>query len=361
MTEIHYDVPEIYRGTYFEAPYLAVKKRWDSISKPLDGLGDFEDLICRIGALQGTDRPHCAAPGIMVMCADNGIVDEGVAQCDRSVTLNVAKSIVDGVSTVNMMAKPLGVDVLAYNVGIDASPEEAAGIPTLSREHEPKCTKNFLKEPAMTEEEYFSVQVGSGLAAMNFCKNHDLVIIGEMGIGNTTTAAACLCALLGLDPEEVVGRGAGLDDAKLARKKEVVAAALRKYKFHEIPDIQQRAKAILRTVGGYDIVAMVGAYVECSGPVVIDGAISAVAALFAETLKPRCKKLFVASHQGREKALEIALKHLGLKPYIAGNMALGEGTGALMLIPLIHSALDLYNNGRTFDEAQVPQYKRFES
>jgi len=185
-----------------------------------------------------------------------------------------------------------------------------------------------------------------------------------MGIGNTTTSTAVLCALLGMDSEAVTGRGAGLDDAGLDRKKEVIRAGIEKFKdnFEICGNEAERAFEILRCLGGLDIAAMCGAYIGggiYGVPIVIDGVISSVAAILAERMRPGCNRFMIASHAGREAGNVIALKALGKSPYINGNMALGEGTGALMLIPLIDSAMYFYQNGIRFDECGIDDYERY--
>ncbi len=346
------------------AAYLAAKARWDSISKPIDGLGDFEELVCRLAAIQGTGRPTCKKPALLVMCADNGVVQEGVTQCDSSVTLSVAKALARNKSTVSMLARSCGVKVIPYDVGIDTD-EKVRGLRVAK-----VCrgTKNFMHSFALEPEQVMRLLANGTEIALRHGKRSDVLALGEMGIGNTTTATACLCAFLDLDPDEIVGRGAGLDDAGLERKKEVVhcgLAALKELGDRGVVDLTTPyglACAIMCYFGGCDIVTMVGICIACAiykKPLIVDGAITAVAALLAEAIAPGVKNYLIASHQGREKTLGIALKVLGLKPYLLGNMALGEGTGAVMTVPLIRAALELYNYGMRFDDLKIKKYKRF--
>ena len=188
-------------------------------------------------------------------------------------------------------------------------------------------------------------------------KGYKMIAIGEMGIGNTTTASAVTAALLKTDAEAVAGRGAGLCDEGLRKKKKIISSAIEKYGLYDAD-----ALTVLSSVGGLDIAGMAGACIGCavnSVPVVLDGAISLAAALTAERLVPGVRQYLIASHKSREASAGLLAKALGLEPVIDADMALGEGTGALMLFPLIDTALSLYNNGLTFDEIGMEEYKRF--
>lgn len=340
--------------------YRKVKDNWDRVSKPIDGLGDFEDLLCKIGAIQGTDSPRTASRAALVFCADNGIVEEGVSQSGKDITLAVAKALGNGISSACHLGKFAKVKIVPVDIGID-SDESIEGVRGLKVS---KGTRNFLKEPAMTEEEVLRA-IDDGLNLVKELKDSgtDIISTGEMGIGNTTTSAACLAALLKVDSEKVTGRGAGLDDAGLERKKKVISDALGKYNFREANDEKSETFEILRTLGGLDIAALVGTFIGGAlyhVPIVIDGVISATAALMAERLVPGTNAYMIASHSGREEGTMLTLESLHLKPYIAGNMALGEGTGALMLFPLLDMVTDYYRNGARFSDYEIDEYERFE-
>lgn len=345
--------------------YALTKKNWDAISKPIDGLGDFEDLVCRIAAIQGTTNPVVSRRRLVVCCADNGVVEEGVTQCDKAATLAVAEALSRGKSSVCRLAESCGVDVCALDVGIDSDRRFTELDLSILDRRVANGTKNFLREPAI-EESIALAAIGVGVDyARELVRKEDVqaLAVGEMGIGNTTTASATLCALLGLNPAEIVGRGAGLDDEGLDRKRAVVCAGLEKYDFNAITDNRLRAFEILRTLGGLDIAAMTGLFLGAAIegiPAIIDGCVSAVAALFAETLLPGAREFAIASHQGREKGLSVVLNALQLKPLLLGNMAFGEGTGAVMLFPLLDATLNLYRKGLRFDDLAIEQYERFE-
>ena len=182
-----------------------------------------------------------------------------------------------------------------------------------------------------------------------------------MGIGNTTTTTAVLSALLGMNPDELTGRGAGLSDEGLAIKKLVIKKGIEKYSFDSIKDPAERAFEILRCLGGLDIAALSGAFIGGAlfhVPMVIDGVISATAALIAEALLPGTEDCLIPSHIGREKGNALALSKLGLEPLIGGNMALGGGTGAIMLFPVLDTVLYYYRNGAKFSDYHIDEYRR---
>ena len=333
---------------------LDIKRRWDSIAKPLDSLGRFEKIVSILGVVQGTVTPSVEKSALLVLCADNGIVEEGVSQAPQSVTRTCAENIAAGKSAAGIMALQTGTDVIAVDIGMACD----GSVPGVLDRKIRKGTRNFLKEPAMTAEELEkAVSVGMELAADCKKKGYDVICIGEMGIGNTTTSAAVAASLLGMTAQSVVGRGAGLSDEGLFRKRSVVERGIDLYGLYDAP-----ARDVLRTVGGYDIAGMVGVYEgarRCGIPVILDGAISIVAALAAERIFPGVKQALVPSHKSREPLCVLASKALGVEPVIDADMALGEGTGALLMLGMIKTAVAVYNKALRFSESGVEQYKRF--
>lgn len=339
--------------------YEEIKRRWDGISKPIDGLGDFEDVICKIGAIQGTVSPDVSGKALIIMCADNGIVSEGVSQCGPEVTLQVAKALGCGRSTANVMAAEAGIDCFPIDIGIDSA-EEIAGV--MNRKVR-RGSNNFLEAKALTREEVDkAIKIGTDTVTELVNKGYNLILTGEMGIGNTTTSTALLCLMTDENPEDVTGRGAGLDDAGLDRKTDVIRKVYSLYKRQDSEDNAELAYDYLASVGGLDIAGLCGVFIggqRYGVPIVIDGFISAVAALVADIISPGCRDYMIPSHNGREKGLIRVLDKLSLKPLMCGNMALGEGTGAIMACKLIDSALNLYNNGLRFDDNGIKEYERF--
>ena len=332
--------------------YDAVMAHWDSIAKPIDGLGDLEHLIARIGGIQGTDKPVIARRTLIVFLSDNGIVREGVSQSESNVTHHVAESMARDESTVCVMSHRAGVGVLPVDIGMMGEP-----VPGIAYHRIREGTRSFASEPAMTEEESLrAIEVGRQMAA-EACVYSDILLLGEMGIGNTSTATAVSCALLGMDPGEVCGRGAGLSSELLIHKTEVIKEALKRY---DIP--KSEVLRILCTYGGYDIAGMVGVILEASTrgmPVVMDGLITLSALLVAERMAPGAVDCSIASHFPREPMGQMILKELGLSAPIDAGIALGEGTGAVLLMPLLDVCMELFDHGTVFSGMDLEKYERY--
>lgn len=334
--------------------YKKVLENWDSIAKPLDGMGRFETITAQIGAILGTDEIDLSKKAVIIMCADNGIVEEGVTQSGQNVTAAVTAQMGKGASSVGKMAAKVGADTIPVDIGINGK-EQIAGV--LNRKI--RCgTRNFTKEPAMTREEVVKA-IFTGMEIVSDCKKkgYHILATGEMGIGNTTTSSAVTVALLKCDTDEVTGRGAGLCDEKLQRKKQIIAEAVKKYKLYEANPL-----TVLETVGGLDIAGLVGV---CIGggifhiPIVLDGVISMVAALLSERIAQGTIRYLIPSHKGKEPAVEKLMKELKLDPVIDGRMALGEGTGAVMMLSLLEMALCVYRKRTLFSDIKVEQYERY--
>ncbi|MBR4719428.1 MAG: nicotinate-nucleotide--dimethylbenzimidazole phosphoribosyltransferase [Lachnospiraceae bacterium] len=339
--------------------YENIKSRWDSISKPIDGLGDFEDVICKIGAVQGTVEPDIENKALVIMCADNGIVKEGVSQCGPEVTLQVARALGSGHSTASVMAREAGIKCIPVDIGID----HEGKIPGVIDHKIRRGSSDFLLERALNADEVRdAVDTGIRMAGQLASEGHKLIAAGEMGIGNTTTATALLCLMTGADPKLVTGRGAGLDDASLIKKTEVIRKAYELYARADTDDKAVLAYDYLGATGGLDIAGLCGIYLggqRYGIPIVIDGLVSGVAGLLADAISPGCRDYMIPSHSGRETGLMRVLDELELKPLICGNMALGEGTGAIMVCKLLDSALNLYRSGARFEENGIKEYERF--
>lgn len=340
-----------------QAPDETVRKQvldnWDMVAKPLDGMGSFETLTAQIGAILGTDEIDLSKKTVIIMCGDNGIVEEGVSQSGQEVTAAVARNMARKQSSVGRMAAAIGADTIPVDIGMNIQ-ELIPGV--LNRKIR-KGTRNFRKEPAMTEEETLRA-IAVGIDMVQFCKasGYQLIGTGEMGIGNTTTSSAIAAALLKCEVEQVTGRGAGLSNAGLLRKRQVIKEAIEKYDLYQADDLQ-----ILQTVGGLDIAGLVGV---CIGgavyhvPIVLDGVISMVAALVAQRLVPGTMEYLIPSHKGKEPAVELLAKELRLEPVIDGKLALGEGTGAVMMFGLLDMALQIYGDRTTFTDIEIEQYTR---
>lgn len=328
------------------------KRHWDSLAKPLDSLGKLESILTQIAGIQRTADISLGKKAVLVYCADNGIIAEHVSQSDSSVTSAVALSMAQGRANINVMAHSVGAKVIPVDVGMAAE---------VTHEGLLSCrimngTRNFAKEPAMTREQCIqAIQTGIRLTGRQADDGVRLLAIGEMGIGNTTTSSAVASVLLDKPVEHMTGKGAGLTSAGLAHKKQVIAQAIALHK----PDAAD-AIDVLSKVGGLDIAAMAG---TCIGgmlydvPVVLDGFISVVAALAAVRLVPECREYLIPSHASKEPAAELVLEALGLEPILHADMCLGEGTGAVLLFPILDTALAEYRSAHTFADIAVTQYE----
>ena len=325
------------------------QKKWNSIAKPLHSLGKLEDHIMQIAALTGDTDVNLNRKALIVMCADNGIVEEGISQSGQEVTYQVAESMGKRKSSVCLMAAQANAKVIPIDVGI-AAEETPEGV---WNKKVSRGTKNFLKQPAMTEEEALAA-IEAGIDSVKKCKEDGVTLLatGEMGIGNTTTSSAVAAALLNCETAAITGKGAGLSDAGLLHKIAVIDEARKKYQF-DSKDVFR----ILCSVGGLCGVCIGGAVYGV--PVVLDGVISAVAALVAERLVPGVKDFLIASHKSREPAAALILQELGVHPVIDGSLALGEGTGAVLMFGLLDTVHAVYGNRTTFSDIRVEAYKRF--
>ena len=333
-----------------------IKYNWDMVAKPLDGMGKFESMTAQIGAILRDESIDISKKAVVIMCADNGIVEEGISQSGQEVTRLVAENMGKGQSSVGRMAAFAGADTIPIDIGINYP----MLIPGVLNRKVRQGTRNFKTEPAMTEAEVVKA-ICVGIESVRACKEkgYRLLATGEMGIGNTTTSSAIAAAMLGCDVTEVTGRGAGLNDKGLMRKRQVIREAIDQYDLYEAD-----AFRVLQTVGGLDIAGLTGV---CIGgaiyhvPIVLDGVISMVAALVAEKLVPGTREYLLPSHIGKEPAMIKISKALNMEPVIDANLALGEGTGAVMLFPLLDMVLEVYRESSSFSEIKVEQYERYES
>ena len=334
-----------------KAAAAAAKEHWDSVAKPLGSLGLLEDAVCKIASVQGSADVDISRRTVIVMCADNGVVNEGVSQSDSGVTALCSREISLGRSNINALAKTYRADVIAVDIGI----AEDICCPGLINRKIAHGTNNIAVGAAMTRKDAEkAIAVGIDMAEEMKNKGVNILISGEMGIGNTTTSAAVASVLLGLAPSEVTGRGAGLDNEGLTRKIAVIERAIG----INAPD-KNDPLDVLSKLGGFDIAGMVGLFLGGAIykiPVVIDGVISAVSALLAKLISPFCTDYMLASHISAEPVGKHLLDAVGLKPLITAEMRLGEGTGGIMLLPLLDGALEVYKNAHRFDDIGLERY-----
>ena len=334
-----------------ETAAKAAARQWDSIAKPLRSLGLLEADVIQIAGLIGSSDVRLSRRALLIFCADHGVTAQGVTQCDSSVTGKVAEALARGTSTVNPMARLADCEVVPVDMGIlDFHP--TAGMPD---RRVGNGTADISEGPAMSREQCErAIVYGADLVREAAERGVKLLAAGELGIGNTTAACAVTAALLHLDPAEIAGRGAGLSDAGLERKKKVVRKAL------EInqPDPSDPVD-VLAKVGGFELAGMCGAFLGAGiyrVPIIIDGMVSSAAALCAKLLHPGIEAALLASHVSSEPAAILLLEALGLQAPICAGLHLGEGSGAICLLPMLDQALAVYHSGQDFERLGIEAY-----
>lgn len=328
----------------------AAQKRWDSIAKPLHSLGKMEKIVMQIAGITGSADVRLDKRALVAMCADNGVVEEGVTQTGQEVTAIVAENFLKGDTSACVMCRQCRTDVFPVDVGMASDTKVPSDLKVMMG------TRNMTKEPAMTYEEAVQgIEAGIEMVRRLKEQGYRLIATGEMGIGNTTTSSAVASVLLNRSVEEMTGRGAGLSGEGLKRKIDAIKRAV---KLNE-PDSSDPVD-VLAKVGGLDIAGMAGVFMGGAVyriPVVIDGFISCVAALVAQRISPLTKDYMIASHVSREPAAAMILEALEKEAVLHGEMCLGEGSGAVALFPFIDMGLAVYESMSTFEEIKVEQYE----
>ena len=328
------------------------KKRLDSLAMPRHSLGQFEQLLIKIAAIQGTPDISLTPRSVLIFCGDHGVVEENVTQCSSDVTHTVALSIAQGESTITVMARAAHADVHVIDMGMT----QPAPPPVIDRRQN-SGTKNFTKAPAMTRAEAeASIECGIDLV-LERAKTDRILSIGEMGIGNTTSASALTAVLLGKPVREVTGYGSGLSEDGLKRKIEVIQKAIQLH--HPDPG---DPIGVLAALGGFEIAGMVGACIGAAVaciPVIIDGMIASAAALTALRIEPDIRPFLLPSHMSAAPAAPAIMDAMGFSPIIHAGMHLGEGTGAVLLFPLLDMVKCVYDSSHTFDSLHMDPYPFF--
>ena len=330
-----------------EAARAAAHAHWAALAKPLGGLGRLEAMVEDAAALTGDPVPDVSRRAVLVLCADNGVVAQGVSQTDASVTRAVLENLTARRTSVCRMAAAAHCDVVPGDMGIAGAPVPGAADCRIAA-----GTADFTTGPAMTRAQAVQA-IAAGIALVRAQKQNgaQLLATGEMGIGNTTTSAAVLAALIGVSVEEVTGRGGGLTDRGFETKKRVLRQALALH--HPDPG---DPVAVLAAVGGLDIAAMTGLFLGCAHEglaAAVDGYISIVAALCAVRLCPRVRDVLFLSHASYEIGYRLAARKLGLEPCLLLGMRLGEGSGCPLLFRVMQGACAVLNHMATFPEAAI--------
>ena len=326
------------------------KKRWNSIAKPLHSLGKMEELVIQIAGITGSPDMAVQKRALVPMCADNGVVEEGVTQTGQEVTAIVAENFHSGDTSACVMSRQCGTEVLPVDIGMVVDTRVPKDLKVAYG------TANMTKGPAMTRAQAVQA-LEAGIEMVRRLKEdgYGLLATGEMGIGNTTTSSAVASVLLNQPVETMTGRGAGLSGDGLTRKINAIKKAIEVN--HPNPG---DAIDVLAKVGGFDIAGMAGMFLGGAAfgvPVVIDGFISCVAALIAQRICPAAGEYMIASHVSKEPAAQLILKALGKEAVIHGEMCLGEGSGAVALFPFLDMGIAVYESMSTFDDIHVEQYE----
>lgn len=323
-----------------------VRQRLDCLTKPPGSLGRLEEIALRFALIRGEEMPSMTRKAIYVFCADHGVTDEGVSPFPRSVTRQMVRNFVAGGAAINVLCRAQGIRPVIVNVGVDGDPIDGVLDCKVA-----DGTANFSKGPAMTRQQaQRSLDIGFSLA-LEAARDCDLAGLGEMGIGNTTAAAALLSAFTGVDPAETAGAGTGSDAAGIRRKADVIRQSLERHQ----PDPADGV-GVLAAVGGLEIGAMAGFILGAAEnrlPVVLDGFPCCAGALVARAIRPDALGTAFFAHCSAERGHRLMLSFLGGEPLVDLGMRLGEGTGAAIAMGIIDSAVRLYSEMATFSEAAV--------
>ena len=328
-----------------EAAMAAARQRQAQLAKPPGSLGRLEALSVQLAGITGKVHNKIEKKHLLVFAADNGVVEEGVSSAPQSVTRMQTVNLTRHKTGASTLCKHFGCGITVCDVGINGDVRD----PGVVNRKIAYGTRNMVKGPAMTREYAVrAIRIGMELAQAT---DADVIGIGEMGIGNTTTSSAVLSVLLNADVDAVTGRGGGITDSGFLKKKQVIRAAIAVNRPNKNDVVDVLAK-----VGGFDIAAMCGAFLGCAAkrcPVVIDGFISAVAALCACKLCPDAVRYFIPSHASYEIGYKLAMEAMGLEPLFLLGMRLGEGSGCPLAFEILDAACAIINDMATFDQAGI--------
>lgn len=334
-----------------QSAYDACIEHFDAVAKPVGSLGRLETLLARIASVYGNADIDIAKKCVLVFCADNGVLAEGVSQSGAEVTTAVAGLLAAGKSSVCVMAQACGAPVFPVDVGMLDT------IPGLLDRKFAQGTENIAKGPAMSRDMAVeAIKLGVELTEQRQREGFRLIAVGETGMGNTTTASAMASVFLGRPAAETTGRGAGLTDAGLCCKQDAIERAIALNR----PDPNDPLDVLCK-LGGLDIAAMTGVFLGGAAygvPIVIDGVIAAVAALCAVRFEPSVRGYLIPSHISAEPASRMLCEALDLEPILHADMRLGEGTGAVALFPLLDMAAAVYNHAATYADIATGAYRR---
>ncbi|CAG7613824.1 Nicotinate-nucleotide--dimethylbenzimidazole phosphoribosyltransferase [Paenibacillus solanacearum] len=320
----------------------------DQLTKPPGSLGRMEDVAKQLAGIRREIKPDLGRKAVIVMAGDHGVCEEGVSAFPAEVTPQMVMNFLNGGAAVNVLSRQTGTDVICVDIGVNAELSH----PSLHSRKVRFGTANMAKGPAMSREEAAeAVMVGVRLVEELAGQGYGLLATGEMGIGNTTPSSAILAVLGGKDAALAAGRGTGIDDKRLLHKQAVIARAIEVNR----PDPADPLD-VLAKVGGLEIAGLVGVILGAARrriPVVVDGFISSAAALVASRLSPLSASYMIASHLSQEQGHAMLLEEIGLTPMLHMDMRLGEGTGAVLALPLIEAAVRIMKEMASFADAGV--------
>jgi len=324
-------------------------RKLDAQARPDRSLGRLEELAFRVARIQGTLSPVVEGKTIFTFAGDHGIAEEGVSLFPQEVTHEMVANFIRGGASVNIIAAFYGIEVTVVDIGVKGDFE---GMPELVRRKVAHGTRNFLKGPAIKEAEVIqAIQTGIDLVSEKVEEGTSLFGTGDMGIANTTPSTAVLCAITGADPQEVTGRGTGIDETTMKRKADVIRQGLNLHR----PDPKDPIE-ILCAVGGFEIAGIAGEILGAAlhrCPVVVDGFISTAGAMIALLLEPKAKDYLILAHRSQEAGHEAMIRWIGQVPLLDLAMRLGEGTGAAIAMNLVELSTHVLNEIASFEEAAV--------
>ena len=326
-----------------------LQNKVDNKTKPLGALGKLEKIAIQIGSIQNTLSPKLTKPTIVVFAGDHGIVKEGVSPYPQEVTYQMVFNFLQGGAGINVFAKQHGIEIKVVDAGVNFNFETH---PDLIHAKIDAGTKSYLNEPAMTDEQcYTAIDKGAEIVQKIYNTGCNIIGFGEMGIGNTSSAAILMSLMCNIPLENCIGRGTGLDDGGLQKKKEVLQRAIENHTNLEITPIN-----VLKTFGGFEIAMMCGAMLKAAAlemVLMIDGFIATSALLVASKINKNVLDYCVFAHQSNEQGHCLMLEHLNAAPLLSLDMRLGEGTGIAVAYPMIESAVHFLNQMASFESAGV--------
>ena len=340
-----------------------IQHRIDQKTKPLGALGLLEKVAHKLALIQSQGKEtavehiELSKPSIIIFAGDHGIVDEGVSIAPSAVTQQMVLNFLNGGAAINCFCAVNNIDITVVDTGI-LLPVESDSDMLISQRLGTR-TNNFANEAAMSLETVErGIELGTELISRTISNGTNIIMFGEMGIGNTSSASAILSALANRSADECVGLGTGINSEQLARKVAVVEKGVARCKGLELKEVKELTdlKEVLAQVGGYEIVQMVGGFLgayQNRTPILVDGFIVSVAAYVATLIEPNCRDYMIFAHRSEESGHKILLELLDAEPLLDLGLRLGEGTGAALAMPIIRAAAEFYNNMASFESAGV--------